>query len=279
MKKRNEKKQSRIKNKQVKGRRVQKRKNSNVIEINFFGFLVVVAIIIFLIISIFVKNNYYKKNKEIEQVKKYAIEMCSDADYMGAMQHRTSFEEKLYYVTEKINQENGTVLEKIPEDMLKDKYKKYYGEELEITEHAFMLPNYYSWDYETRTLENDNYKNMKVSNESTASQAQKNNSIIQIQECKKKNKNEFEVNINLRDTRPVIEFLEYNRENENANFDTEKLNKMLENSSYDQNDYEYLVSLVNEENIEYLTMVSSKVKIIVEKNGNDYKIIDYENGI
>lgn len=252
------------------------KKKQNIIEFNLMGFIIVLTIII--IVGTILYKQIIKKHNDDEylQICKYVEEKYLNETHLKAAEYRDVFEEKLYYIVTLINKENGKRLQTITEAQLKQKYKEIYEQELELDNGNFVLPDYYQYDEQNKILKSFNDSEELVKNDISIYEDEVVTTKMQISAYKKITKNKFELYIENFQPKNIMEFIDYAQHNEGSGFDMQKLENLLLKSSLEQEDYDYLLSLINDKNKDKLTEITNTSKIVLIKHNNKYELESYE---
>ena len=223
-------------------------------------------------------NNNLKSAQSTESVKEYVEKTYLHYDLLMDAMGGLSQDEKIKYVIDVLNQENGSVPNEIDTNVVKEKYKEIFKEDLEITEGYFLLAN----GYEYRASENV-FKLNETSGLSPNYQTSKDEmrNHLEITDVKSgKAVGEYILTIRSTSRKTVFEIWRYALDNPSAGLDKEKLEEIKtkeENGSLESSDIEYLNSLINDTNREELMRQDYTGNLTVKDVGNGkFDIVDYE---
>ena len=192
-----------------------------------------------------------------------------------------SKENKLKYVTDILNEENGSRLSEIATETVAAKYKEVFAEDLKLDAETIYLSNQYRHDdgknFESLLIEEETEpveqpENIERTEEDVGDTTHK----LLITGVKDgNNKDEKIVSIKCCAMKSAGEILAYVEANPNG-FDVDKIREINEKEEKDSSDYKYLYDLVTDANLGKLTITEYTSKMTVKDNGNGtFKIVAY----
>ena len=270
---------------------VNKSKKKNLGRIKLFCFWIIIIVLIVVLLKIkanrtnggsiigMITNNGKSNSANAEAyVKEHYLNYKLLNDFIDG----ASKENKLKYVTDILNEENGSRLSEIETEKVAAKYKEIFAEDLNLGTDTIYLSNQYRHDdgknFESLLIEDtekeevEEPENVERTEEVVGDTTHK----LLITGVKDgNNKGEKIVSIKCCAMKSASEILAYAEAN-SKDFDIEKIKEISEKENPDSSDYKYLYDLVTDANLGKLTITEFTSKMTVKDNGNGtYKIVAY----
>lgn len=245
-------------------------------------FIIVIALLILMISSLLIigyNNMRIAQSKEMDKVNstkenyiyKYIQNHFLNFKLVQAMEGEFSESNKLNFAIAYYNKEKGNEGNISFED-LNNVYKTIFGKDTEIENPiiAKVATNHkYTFNEGTKIFE----VNTSIEDKPTIT----NNPKMEITDIKNNN-GSFEVSISVIEPKLVTEFLSFflaNNDNGSNEETIQKLNEIYQRKENTQEDNNYLISLINDENKDKLAYEQT-TKITVQEDNNNYIITNFK---
>lgn len=272
------------------GKEVKKSKKKNMGRIRLFCFWIIMIVLIVVLLKIkanrtnggsiigMITNNGKSNSADAETyVKEHYLNYKLLDDFISG----ATKENKLRYVTDILNEENGSRLAEIETEKVSAKYKEIFAEDLNLGAETIYLSNQYRHDdgknFESLLIEDTEKETEEPENvEKTEEVLENTTHKVVITGVKDgNNKGEKIVSIKCCNIKSASEILAYAEAN-SKDFDIEKIKEISEKENLDSSDYKYLYDLVTDANLGKLTTTQYTSKMTVKDNGNGtFKIVAY----